>query len=91
MDCSKFCANFKPKKPPQGLRTADLKIGMVVTPGNNDGPTYTILEIGSEWLKVLRAYVGHTPRETEINLADHGCQLYKHGLWNQTNWLRRVT
>lgn len=91
--CSEFCADFKPKPPfPQGLRTADLKRGMVVT--NGDGRTgfiYTILEAPSpKWVKVLRALAGHTPLEQKISLGDHGCQPYASGVWNQYSWLREV-
>lgn len=94
-DCRKFCANFKPKQEtpfPQGLRTADLEVGMVVTCGNRkNGFIYTILEKpGDKWLKVLSACPGFVPRETEISLADHSCQPYEDGTWNHTNWLRKV-
>lgn len=96
MDCSKYCANFKPKKQeppfPQGLRTADLGVGMVVTQGNRDGGAiYAILESpGGKWLRVLRAYPGSTPRETKISLGDMGCQPYEGGAWNRSHWLREV-
>ena len=91
MDC-RNCANFKPKQEspfPQGLKTADLKMGMVVTCGN--GAVYTILEAPKgKWLKVFCAYPRYTPREDTISLADHGCQPYESGAWNPRNWLREV-
>ena len=95
MDCSKSCANFVPKTTespfPQGLRTSDLKVGMVVTRGNFKDTIFTILEEPSgEWLKVLTAFPGFKPREIAISLADHGCQPYESGAWNKINWLREV-
>jgi len=78
---------------PQGLRTRDLKVGMVVRKGNigKGGYIYTIIESpGSEKVKVLRACPGYIPKEDTFYLGDHGCQPYKSGVWNKTNWLREV-
>lgn len=94
MDCSKRCANFKPRDEspfPKGLRTEDLKVGMVVRKGNVDGFIYTILkQPGDVWVWVLRATPDRTARETYVSLADLGCQPYESGAWNHSNWLREV-
>lgn len=67
MDCSKRCANFKPKNEspfPEGLKTEDVNVGMVVRKGNVTGSIYTILEQpGDVWVWVLRAGSGHTPKK----------------------------
>ena len=94
MDCSKVCANFKPRNEspfPEGLKTEDLNVGMVVRKGNVDGSIYTILEQpGDMWVQVLRAGSRHPPKETKIGLAHEGCQPYGSGAWNERNWLREV-
>jgi len=78
------------------LLTADLKVGMVVRNGKaDDGCIYTVLGppcfLPTEgWLKVLAAFPGIVPLETNISLGDFGCQPYRSGVWNTTNWLREV-
>lgn len=91
--CSEFCANFKPKSPfPQGLKTSDLDIGMVITGGDQDsGVFYVVLDLSSKiTLKVLRVRRGDKPRNTLIDLAHYGCQPYSDGKWHPTRWLRRA-
>jgi len=90
MDCSKLCANFKPKsKPPfpNTLRTADLHKGMLVE--DNRGSRYVIMELGNEKMKVLTFHKGFV-WETERYYSDSGCQPYRSGKWNETNWLHEV-
>ena len=96
MDCSKFCANFKPKLNlpfPDTLRTADLHTGMLVV--DNRGSYMVILEEPSaKKVQVLHfgkgiGYGGHA-YETEDFLSDRGCQPYDSGKWNETNWLKEV-
>lgn len=95
MDCSKLRANFKPKNEspfPEGLKTEDLRVGMVVRGGNlHNGHIYTILEPPKNmWVKVLLASPDSKPREDKIPLANCGCQPYWNGVWNEWNWLREV-
>ncbi len=89
MDCSKTCANFIAKVPfPKALRTKDLEKGMLVESGS--GTRYVILEIPDDtWLKTLKFGKGYA-REGTMMLAEHGCQAYESGRWNQHNWLREV-
>jgi len=95
MDCSKRCANFEPRNEspfPHGLRTEDLKIGMVVRRGDHHAwLTYIVLEPPEErWVKVLAAREGYKPTKTWLSLQDSGCQPYINGDWNRLNWLRQV-
>lgn len=91
MDCSKLCANFKPKNEspfPEGLKTEDLRVGTLAE--NNYGARYVILELlNDRWMKVL-LFGGGTVFEHETSFADNGCQPYEDGTWNQSNWLREV-
>lgn len=93
-DCSKICANFKPKNEspfPEGLKTEDLKVGMVVRKGNVTGSIYTILEHpGEKSVRVLGVREGHKPTETWLSLPDNGCQPYQNGVWDLCSWLRKV-
>ncbi len=75
---------------PNGLKTHELRVGMIVRNGKHStGFVFTILEEpGETWVKVLRHAT--EPWETNISLADFGCQPYKNGKWNPVNWLVEV-
>ena len=91
MDCSELCANFEPKNEspfPEGLKTENLKAGMLVE--NNYGARQVILELlDDRWMEVLLLDKGAVV-ELQESFADNGCQPYKDGRWNQSNWLREV-
>ena len=91
MDCSEFCANFKPKSEspfPNTLRTADLHKGMLVE--DNYGLRMVIIEpLDGKRMRVFEFGSGYA-RENKVSLADRGCQPYNDGRWNQSNWLREV-
>ena len=77
---------------PQGLRAKDLKVGMVVTLGNCEGQIYTLLKPPEDrYIMTSVTGKGHLrPLQRLICLAFLGCQPYKNGKWNQSNWLREV-
>ncbi len=93
MDCDN-CVNYEPKREPpfpQGLRTKDLKVGMLVTAGNrcpDNNFFYVILdEPGEASVRILK---GYKTQKYDISLANRGCQPYKNGKWDQSNWLKEV-
>ncbi len=94
MDC-KTCKNYEPKDAPfDGVKTGELKIGMVFKAFQREVPTdgfYVITgEPDKSSVPALYTNKGIKPFKHDLDLALRGCQPYSDGLWSQ-NHLQEVT
>lgn len=94
MDC-KTCRNYEPIEIPDGVKTDELKVGMLLQKFHRGEPGRTFYAVaekpGPEKVLVIHILKGWPPLEKEVYLADHGCQPYKEGNWNLANTLREIT
>ena len=77
------------RKPPfDGLKTHELRVGMLVE--TNYGNRFVIKELPKGiWFKVFR-FGKNYAYESKESLGDKDCQPYAAGHWNSTNWIKEA-